>query len=125
MREAFDRKTREVKASHILVKAGAGASPEDSLIAWNKIQSLKQELDNGADFAQLARTKSEGPSAGNNGELGWFSVFRMVYPFENAAFNTPVGKHSNVFRTDFGYHIVKVFEDRPARGEVSLSLIHI
>jgi len=123
VQEAYDRKKREVKASHILVKAGAGASPEDSLKAWNKIQSLKQELDNGADFAQLARAKSEGPSATNNGDLGWFSVFRMVYPFESAAFNTAVGKHSDVFRTDFGYHIVKVYEERQALGEVTVSHI--
>lgn len=123
VREAYDRKNKEVKASHILVKAGAGASPQDTLIAWNKINAIKAELDNGADFAQLARTKSEGPSAGNEGKLGWFSVFKMVYPFENAAFNTPVGNHSDVFRTDFGYHIVKVFEERPARGEVTVAHI--
>lgn len=123
VKEAYDRKTREVKASHILVKVGAGASPADTLTAWNKIHALKIELDNGADFAQLARTKSEGPSAGNNGELGWFSVFKMLYSFESAAFNTPVGQHSNILRTDYGYHIVKVFEDRPARGEVTVAHI--
>ncbi|EAS19333.1 PpiC-type peptidyl-prolyl cis-trans isomerase [Flavobacteria bacterium BBFL7] len=123
VREAYDRKKREVNASHILVKVGPGDTPHDTLKAWNKINSIKNELDNGADFSQLARTKSEGPSAGNEGKLGWFSVFRMVYPFENAAFNTPVGKHSDIFRTDFGYHIVKVFEDRPARGEVTVSHI--
>lgn len=123
VREAYDRKLREVKASHILVKVGAGDSPKDTLKAWEKIQSLKTQLDKGADFGQLARAKSEGPSAGNQGELGWFNVFKMVYPFENAAFNTPVGTHSDVFRTDFGYHIVKVFEDRPARGEVTVAHI--
>lgn len=123
VREAYDRKKREVNASHILVKVGPGDTPEDTLKAWNKINSIKNELDQGADFSQLARSKSEGPSAGNEGKLGWFSVFRMVYPFENAAFNTAVGKHSEIFRTDFGYHIVKVFEDRPARGEVTVSHI--
>lgn len=123
VREAYDRKTREVKASHILVKVGPGDAAEDTLRAWNKIHDLKKQLDNGTDFGQLARAQSEGPSAGNEGELGWFNVFKMVYPFENAAFNTPVGKHSDVFRTDFGYHIVKVFEDRPARGEVTVAHI--
>ncbi|KEZ94391.1 peptidylprolyl isomerase [Nonlabens ulvanivorans] len=123
IREAYNRKKREVKASHILVKVGPGDAPQDTLKAWNKINAIKNELDNGADFSKLARTKSEGPSAGNEGKLGWFSVFRMVYPFENAAFDTEVGKHSEVFRTDFGYHIVKVFEDRLARGEVTVAHI--
>ncbi len=123
VQEAYNRMTREVKASHILVKVGPGDAANDTLTAWNKIQSIKEKLDTGADFAQLARSQSEGPSAGDEGKLGWFSVFKMVYPFESAAFDTPVGKHSSVFRTDFGYHIVKVFEERAARGEVLVSHI--
>ncbi|MGJ8684016.1 MAG: peptidylprolyl isomerase [Nonlabens sp.] len=123
VQEAYNRMTREVKASHILVKVGPGDAPQDTLRAWNKINSIKTELDKGGDFAQIARAQSEGPSAGNEGQLGWFSVFKMVYPFETAAFETPVGKHSKIFRTDYGYHIVKIYEDRKARGKVTVAHI--
>jgi len=123
VREAYDRKKTEVNASHILVKIGRGDAPADTLKAWNKIQQIKKEILAGADFATTARTKSEGPSAKTSGELGWFSVFRMVYPFENAAFNTPVGEVSDVFRSDFGYHILKVNDSRANPGELTVAHI--
>ena len=72
VKEVYNRSKEEVNASHILVKAGRGASPADTLAAYNKIKEIKKQLDKGADFAALAREKSEGPSAGNAGELGWF-----------------------------------------------------
>ncbi len=123
LREAYERKKTEVNASHILVKIGRGDAPADTLKAWNKIQQIRKEVMAGADFAQTARTKSEGPSAKTSGELGWFSVFRMVYPFENAAYNTPVGEVSDVFRSDFGYHILKVNDSRPNPGELTVAHI--
>ena len=54
-----------------------------------------------------------------------FSAFKMVYEFENAAFNTPVGEVSMPFRTRFGYHIVKVLDRRPSRGEVTVEHIMV
>lgn len=123
VREVYDRSKEEVNASHILVKLGAGASPEDSLKAYNKILDIKKLLDEGADFAKVAREKSEGPSAGNAGELGWFGPFRMVYEFEDAAYETAVGDYTEPFRTDFGYHILKVNDRRPSRGEVTVAHI--
>lgn len=123
VQEAYQRMKKELKGSHILVKVGKAASPEDSLKAWNKIQAIKKQLDEGADFGQLARDLSEGPSAKVSGDLGWFSAFRMVYTFENAAYNTPVGSYSDVFRTDYGYHIVKIYEEREARGQVTAAHI--
>jgi peptidyl-prolyl cis-trans isomerase SurA len=121
--EVYNRSKEEVNASHILVKVGRGASPADTLTAWNKIIEIKKQLDKGADFAALAREKSEGPSAGNAGELGWFGPFRMVYEFEDAAFETAVGKHTSPFRTDFGYHVLKVNDRRKSRGEVTVAHI--
>jgi peptidyl-prolyl cis-trans isomerase SurA len=58
-------------------------------------------------------------------ELGYFSGFRMVYAFENAAFNTNVGEISQPFRTRFGYHIVKVYDKRKSRGEVTIAHIMV
>ncbi len=108
--EAFERKKTSVLASHILVKVEAG---EDTVEAWNKINSIYKELKDGKDFAAAAKEYSDCPSKTNGGSLGYVNVFSTVYEFENAAYSTPVGSFSKPFRTEFGYHIVKVFEHKP------------
>ena len=126
VREAYDRMQQEVRASHILVLVDEGASAEDTLKAYNKIIDIKRRLDAGEDFVKVAQQFSEDPSVKeNNGDLGYFSAFRMVYPFENAAYKTKVGQASKPFRTRFGYHIVKVVDKRVNRGEVSVAHIMI
>lgn len=123
VQEAYARSSQELKGKHILVTVEPNALPQDTLTAWNSIQEIKQELDNGADFATLAKSKSQDPGAGNGGDLGWFGPFKMVYEFETAAYNTTKGSYSIPFRTDFGYHIVKIEDARAARGEVTVAHI--
>ena len=126
VREAYDRMQQEVRASHILILVDEGALPQDTLKAYNKILDIKKRLDAGEDFVTVAKQTSEDPSVKeNNGDLGYFSAFRMVYPFENAAFKTNVGQVSKPFRTRFGYHIVKVVDKRANRGEVTVAHIMI
>lgn len=126
VREAYDRMQQEVRASHILILVDEGASPQDTLKAYNRIIEIKRRLDAGEDFIAVAQQTSEDPSVKeNNGDLGYFSAFRMVYPFENAAYKTNVGKISKPFRTRFGYHIVKVVDKRTNRGEVTVAHIMI
>ena len=126
VREAYDRMQQEVRASHILVLVDEGASPQDTLKAYNKVVEIKRRLDAGEDFITVAQQTSEDPSVKeNNGDLGYFSAFRMVYPFENAAFKTKVGQVSKPFRTRFGYHIIKVIDKRVNRGEVTVAHIMI
>lgn len=126
VQEAYNRMTKEVRASHILILVDEGASPEDTLRAFNKIKDIKNRLNAGEDFVKVAQQFSEDPSVKeNNGDLGYFSAFRMVYPFENAAFNTNVGEVSKPFRTRFGYHLVKVVDKRDNRGEVTVAHIMI
>jgi len=126
VQEAYDRMQLEIRASHILVLVDENASPEDTLKAYQKIADIKKRIESGADFASEAQQFSEDPSAKeNNGDLGYFSAFRMVYPFENAVFSTAVGKVSKPFRTKFGYHIVKVVDKRANRGEVTIAHIMI
>ncbi len=126
IREAYDRSQSEMRASHILVQVGEEASPEDTAAAWKRIMALRDRVAKGEDFATVARSKggSDDPSAQNNGgDLGWFSALQMVYPFETAVYNTPVGQLSQPVRTRFGYHIIKVVDKRPARGQVKVAHI--
>ena len=90
------------------------------------LKKLRNRALKGEDFGQLAQQHSNDPSAKTNfGDLGYFSAFRMVYPFESAAYNTPVGKVSDIFRTQFGYHILKSVDKRANRGEVKVAHIMI
>ena len=124
--EAYQRMTQEVRASHILLLVDENALPKDTLVVYNKINSLRSKIVNGEDFELVAKKYSEDPSAkSNGGDLGYFSAFRMVYPFETAAFNTKVGTVSKPFRTSFGYHIVKTTDKRASRGEVKVAHIMI
>ncbi len=126
MLEAYERMKTEVNASHILINVAQSASPADTLAAYNKILDIRKRLLKGENFDSLATRYSEDPSAKKNfGKLGWFTVFQMVYPFENNAFKTPKGEISMPFRTQFGYHILRVNETRPARGEVKVQHIMI
>jgi peptidyl-prolyl cis-trans isomerase SurA len=124
VKEGYERMKKEIKASHILIMCDENASEEDTLKAFNKISDIRKRINNGEDFSKLAEELSEDPSAKENkGNLGYFSSFRMVYAFENAAFTTAVGQTSKPFRTRFGYHIVKVFDVRDNRGEISVAHI--
>jgi peptidyl-prolyl cis-trans isomerase SurA len=126
--EAYDRLKMEVHASHILVKIAEDALPKDTLEAWNKILSFRNRAIKGEDFGKLARESAEkgDPSAKENaGDLGFFTAFQMVYPFENAAYKTKPGEVSMPVRTRFGYHIIKVWETRPSRGEILVKHIMI
>ena len=126
-KEAYERMKWEVKASHILVGCILNAKPEDSLKAYKKILDIrKQVVQDGKDFAEVAAAQSEDPSAvKNKGNLGYFSALQMIYPFENKAYSTEVGQVSEVFRTRFGYHILKVDDKRKSVGNVEVAHIFI
>lgn len=124
IQEAYDRSKTDVKASHILIKLGADPSPKDTLEAYKKAIMVRDKALNGENFATLARQFSTDPSAAQNGgDLGYFTSMMMVYPFETAAYTTPVGKISMPVRTKYGYHIIKVEDKRPARGQVRVAHI--
>ncbi|MCB1356681.1 MAG: peptidylprolyl isomerase [Maritimibacter sp.] len=92
--------TQEWDASHILVETEEEAA------------ALIEELEGGADFAELARTKSIGPSGPNGGALGWFGPGMMVKPFEDAVTGMEVGDVAGPIQTQFGWHVVKLNDAR-------------
>ena len=113
----------QVRASHILLKIDKDASDEEDKKIKRKAAGLaKMARKEGSDFAALARSHSEGPSATRGGDLGLFQRNRMVEPFADAAFGLKPGEVSDPVRTQFGWHVIKVFERQEERvqpfGEV-------
>ncbi len=125
-KEAYERMQTEINVAHILVKVTDDASPKDTLIAYNKALALRKSILKGSNFEEIAKQSSDDPSAKTNGgKLGYFSVFQTVYPFENAMYEIKVGDVSMPIRTKFGYHLVKVYDKRTARGTVNVAHIVI
>ena len=125
--EAYDRQKEELHVAHILIACSPSALPADTLKAYNKIDSLYRVASSGkASFATLAGEFSDDrDTRTNGGDIGYLTSLQTLYAFENAAYNTPVGKISGIFRSQLGYHIVKVLDKRPARGEVQVAQIMI
>jgi len=124
LEEAYQRSLEEIRSSHILVAVAMDAPASDTLRAFQKAMKIANRLKAGEDFSTLASEVSEDPSAQTNGgDLGFYTVFQLVYPFENAIYNTPVGEITKPVRTQFGYHIIKVTDRRPARGQYQLAVI--
>ncbi|MCO5256757.1 MAG: peptidylprolyl isomerase [Lentimicrobium sp.] len=134
LQEAYDRKKTDIRASHILIRVDRNATPADTLLAYKKVMNLRKRILKGEDFGKVAMEASDDLSArdrqmegrtikGNLGDLGYFTVFDMVYPFETGAYNTPVGEVSMPVRSDFGYHLIKVTDRKPALGRVQVAHI--
>lgn len=123
VKEAYDRMKQEVLSSHILILVGPDADPKDTLAAYERISKIRQRVTSGGqDFGLVAKEESQDPSAKqNSGSLGYNSALQMVYPYENFMFRTKQGEVSPVFRTRFGYHILKVYGIRPSQGEIKVA----
>jgi peptidyl-prolyl cis-trans isomerase C len=104
-----------VKARHILLKVPEGADEKAWKEAETKSNDIKKKLENGEDFAELAKKYSDDPgSKDRGGDLGFFTKGRMVPEFESAAFSLKPGELSAPVKTNFGYHIIEVQEKKPA-----------
>lgn len=114
-----DRRPRipEIRASHILIEIKPGATSEDSIKAFELIRTIKEKIDLGGDFAELAKefSNDEGTKK-QGGDLGFFTRRMMVKPFDEAAFNLDIGQVSDIVKTQFGYHLIKVTDKRPLKS---------
>jgi peptidyl-prolyl cis-trans isomerase D len=99
---------RQVKARHILFKLDPGAPEEEEEKVRARALSVLEKARAGEDFADLAKEYSEGPSSEEGGDLGYFSQGQMVKPFNDAAFGMEKGEISDLVKTQYGYHIIKV-----------------
>ena len=127
---SYNRQANVRRAAHIAVQCGADADSVAEAEALAKINLARERVTTGVEkkvkkgrkwitvrepeaFADVAREMTEDPSGKENGgELGWVQVFRYVYAFEDAVYNTPVGEVTEVFRSPYGYHIALVEEER-------------
>ncbi|MDJ0856371.1 MAG: peptidylprolyl isomerase [Desulfobacterales bacterium] len=104
----------QIQASHILIKVAPEADDDQKKAAQKKIRDLQKKVRAGEDFAELAKSHSEGPSSARGGDLGYFGRGQMVKPFEDAAFALEKDEVSEVVETRFGYHLIKLTDRRPA-----------
>lgn len=104
------QKPLAVHAQHILITPKSTALA-DHQAARAEAESILAEIRGGADFVEIATSRSEGPSAERGGDLGYFGPGQMVPAFEQAAFALQPGEISEVVQTQFGYHVIRV-EDR-------------
>ena len=118
--QAFSRMQEEVRAAHIMIALEANALPSDTLKAYRQLLDLRKSILSGkTKFENAAReTSADTWSAKNGGDLGYFTAFNMVYPFESAAYELEVGDLSMPVRSQYGYHLVKLLDRRSASGIV-------
>lgn len=140
LQEAYSHLQRDVRASHILIMVDENATPSDTLRAYEKIVEVLDNINAGnISFEDAAAKYSEDPSSrdreaipgkqrfipGNKGDLGYFTVFNMVYPFEKAAYETNVGEVSPIIRTKYGYHILNVTDNKEAMGKAEVAHVFV
>ena len=120
LNEAYARMQEEVRASHIMIALDGDALPEDTLKVYNQLMDLRATILKGKlTFENAARTQSADTwSAKQGGDLGFFTAFSMVYPFESASYELEQGEISLPVRTQYGYHLIKTTDRRSARGTV-------
>lgn len=126
-RMMYERRTEEVRASHILINLAPDAPASDSAAAYAKAYEVIGKLKAGANFAAVAAEYSQDPSVKqNNGDLYYFTGGQMVPSFEDAVFAMKVGEITSApIRTQYGLHIIKAVDRKPAPGEVQCSHIMI
>jgi peptidyl-prolyl cis-trans isomerase SurA len=120
----YKRKKEELHVSHILFRLQKNATPEDTLTAYIRAMNVIDQIPQ-VHFDSLASQYSEDPSAKtNHGDLGFFSVGRMIPEFEDASYSLKPGEYTKrPIRTQFGYHIIKMIGRRPNSGPIRLSHI--
>lgn len=135
LQEAYDRNHYTMHAAHILVKVKKNATPDDTLKAYKKAMEYYNRVMSGEDFLLVAteaneeRAKQEGFAPddprrrADNGDLGNFTVFDMVYPFENAVYSLQPGEVSKPVRSQYGYHVVKLLDKTPFFGKCTFQHI--
>lgn len=125
VKEAYEWSKEDRRISHILISLSENASDAENREAFEKAQRVKKQL-SPENFTELAKEFSDDSFSKNNGgDLGFFTVLLLPYEIEQAMYGTKKGAVSDIIRSKFGYHILKVTDLRPAYGQVQLAHILI
>ena len=136
MEEAYQRNHYVLTAAHIFIPLSSNARGDDTVKAYNKAMDYYRRVEAGEDFAAVAREQAnivadaqgmepDDPRRNDDGMLGNFTVFDMVYPFESAAYALQVGEVSKPVRSKYGYHVIKLLNRVPYFGKSSFQHIWI
>lgn len=138
IQEAVDRSKLMLRAAHILIECSSSVTGKDTLVAYNRAMKIREEILNGMSFADAAVKYSQDPSArdrvnpqngrttrGNRGDLGYFTTFNLIYPFETGAYNLKVGEISMPVRSSFGYHLIYLKDIQPSIAKINAAQIFI
>lgn len=122
--EAYDRIQQDINASHILISTSDNVNGKEDE-AYSKAIEIRNSIIQGdISFSEAAKKYSDDKSAkSNNGNLGYFTAFMMVYDFETASYETSIGEVSMPIKTKYGYHLIQVNDKRPAVGKVKVAHI--
>ena len=124
LRKAYQRSQSEVNASHILISCTPDASPEDTIRAYKKALDIRGRIIAGEEMGKVAKATSDDKSVLiNSGNLGYFTVFQMITPFEEEANTLKPGAISMPVRTPYGYHSIKENYRRPSKGKIHVAHI--
>ena len=124
LKKSYQRSLTEINAWHILVAMPQNPSAADTMAAWQKASDIRTRILTGETFEDVARSTSDDQSVKfNGGNLGYFTAFQMIMPFEDAAYSMKKGEMSGLVRTPYGYHIIKVTDIRKSKGKVRVAHI--
>jgi peptidyl-prolyl cis-trans isomerase SurA len=124
LRKAYQRSLTDINAWHILIAMPPNPTPADTLKAWKKAYEIRVRIQNKETFEEVAKSTSDDKSVRlNGGNLGYFTAFQMIMPFEDAAYSMKKGSLSMPVRTPYGYHIIKVADIRASRGRIQVAHI--
>lgn len=123
VKEAYEWSKEDRRIAHILIALKENATDEETREAYERAQRVKNQL-TAENFSDMAKQHSDDTYSKNNGgDLGFFTTLLLPYELEKAMYKTNKGAVSNIVRSKYGYHIVKVNEVRPAYGQVQLAQI--
>ncbi|MGD2036002.1 MAG: peptidylprolyl isomerase, partial [Bacteroidales bacterium] len=121
--KAYERSLEEIKGRHLLLNISYKSPPKDTAVMYDSIMKIRHMIVSGKTFDEVLDEVSPDPRKKIGGKLGWFSAFRMVYPFEVAAYSLPVGEVSMPIRTKYGYHLFIVDGRRKNMGDIEAAHI--
>jgi peptidyl-prolyl cis-trans isomerase SurA len=123
VKEAYERSKEDRKIAHIFVQLRDNATTEEIKETSDRLRKVK-DMCNEANFAEMVKQHSEdGFSKNTGGDLGFFAALQLDYDLETAAWNTPKGKISDIVRSPYGWHLLRVTETRPAYGQIQTAQI--